>query len=314
MKLLVTQSMPETVEAELSAHFDTTFRAGGAMRLDEARQAMKDYDAILLTLGDQFSTEAFEGNLRCKALVNFGVGFNHIDVAAAKAAGMQVSNTPGAVTDATADIAMMLILMTARRASEGEALLRSGDWTGWAPTQLLGLHVTGKTLGVIGMGRIGKAIAKRCHFGFDMNVVCYNRSEVQEFDVPCHQLDSIEEVMEHADIVVLALPATPATHHIIGAAQLSAMQKHAVLVNIARGDIIDESALIDALQNGVIAGAGLDVYEHEPHVPQALIDLPNCSLLPHLGTAALEVRRSMGAMVIENLHAFVAQKSLPNAL
>jgi gluconate 2-dehydrogenase len=284
------------------------------MTADEARDAVQTYDAILPTLGDHFTAQAFQGDLRCKILANFGVGYNHIDVVAARAAGIQVSNTPGAVTDATADIAMTLILMTARRASAGEAMLRAGQWTGWAPTQLLGMHVSGKTLGVIGMGRIGKAIAKRCHFGFGMNVVCFNRSEVQEFEVPCHQLDSVDEVMEHADVVVLALPATPQTRHLINADKLAQMQSHAVLVNIARGDIIDEAALIDALQQGQIAGAGLDVYEFEPRVPQALIDLPNCSLLPHLGTAALEVRESMGFMALDNLRAFLDGVPLPNAI
>lgn len=314
MKLLVTQTLPASVEAAIAEKFETTFRAGAPMRVVEAADALQSYDAILPTLGDQFTAEAFSGQVRCKMLANFGVGYNHIDVDAAKAAGVQVSNTPGAVTDATADIAMTLMLMTARRASEGEAMLRAGQWTGWAPTQLLGMHITGKTLGVIGMGRIGKAIAKRCHFGFDMNVVCFNRSEVQEFEVPCHQLDSIEEVMEFADVVVLALPATAATRHIIGAEALAEMQSHAILINIARGDIVDETALISALQNGQIAGAGLDVYENEPQVPQALIDLPNCSLLPHLGTAALEVRESMGLMAFDNLIAFSQGAPLPNEI
>ncbi|MFT6426690.1 MAG: gluconate 2-dehydrogenase [Celeribacter sp.] len=314
MKLLVTQTLPDAVEAAIAETFDATFRAGMPMTADEARDAVQTYDAILPTLGDHFTAQAFQGDLRCKILANFGVGYNHIDVVAARAAGIQVSNTPGAVTDATADIAMTLILMTARRASAGEAMLRAGQWTGWAPTQLLGMHVSGKTLGVIGMGRIGKAIAKRCHFGFGMNVVCFNRSEVQEFEVPCHQLDSVDEVMEHADVVVLALPATPQTRHLINADKLAQMQSHAVLVNIARGDIIDEAALIDALQQGQIAGAGLDVYEFEPRVPQALIDLPNCSLLPHLGTAALEVRESMGFMALDNLRAFLDGVPLPNAI
>jgi gluconate 2-dehydrogenase len=314
LKLLVTQTLPDAVEAAIAETFDATFRAGMPMSADEARDAVQTYDAILPTLGDHFTAQAFQGDLRCKILANFGVGYNHIDVVAARAAGIQVSNTPGAVTDATADIAMTLILMTARRASAGEAMLRAGQWTGWAPTQLLGMHVSGKTLGVIGMGRIGKAIAKRCHFGFGMNVVCFNRSEVQEFEVPCHQLDSVDEVMEHADVVVLALPATPQTRHLINADKLAQMQSHAVLVNIARGDIIDEAALIDALQQGQIAGAGLDVYEFEPRVPQALIDLPNCSLLPHLGTAALEVRESMGFMALDNLRAFLDGVPLPNAI
>lgn len=314
MKLLVTQTLPDAVEAALSKQFDVQFRAGKPMTADEAGGALQNYDMILATLGDQFTAAAFQGDLRCKMLANFGVGYNHIDVAAAKAAGVQVSNTPGAVTDATADIAMTLILMTARRASEGEAMLRKGAWTGWEPTQLLGMHVSGKTLGVIGMGRIGKAVAKRCHFGFGMNVVCFNRSEVQGFGVPCHQLDSVQEVLEFADIVVVALPATPATHHLIGTEALAQMQSHAILVNIARGDIIDEAALIEVLQNKQIAGAGLDVFEHEPRVPQALIDLPNCSLLPHLGTAALEVRESMGFMAMDNLVAFAAGNPVPHAV
>lgn len=314
MKLLVTQTLPDAVEAAIAEKFETTFRAGRPMTSDEARSALQTYDAILPTLGDQFSAEAFEGDLRCKVLANFGVGYNHINVAAAKAAGLQVSNTPGAVTDATADIALTLMLMTARRASEGEAMLRAGQWTGWAPTQLLGMHLTGKTLGVIGMGRIGKAIAKRSHFGFGMDVVFFNRSSVPAFDVPCEQLDSIDAVMQRADVVVLAVPATPETHHLINADTLKNMQSHAILVNIARGDIVEEAALIEALSTGQIAGAGLDVYEKEPTVPQALIDLPNCSLLPHLGTAALEVRESMGFMAFDNLVAFAQAKPLPNAV
>jgi lactate dehydrogenase-like 2-hydroxyacid dehydrogenase len=312
LKLLVTQTLPQAVESALSKEFDVTFRRGASMTHTEAHTALLEYDVILPTLGDQFSAEAFKGNVRCKLLANFGVGYNHIDVVAAKAAGVQVTNTPGAVTDATADIAMTLMLMTARRASEGEAAVRDGSWGGWAPTQFLGMHVTGKTLGIIGMGRIGKAIAKRCHFGFDMNVVFYNRSEVQEFEVPCHQLDSIEEVLEFADVVILAVPSSKQTHHLMNAERFAAMQSHAVLVNIARGDVVDEQALIDALERGVIAGAGLDVYEFEPQVPEALRVLPNCTLLPHLGTAALEVRESMGAMAAENLIAFKCGDVLPN--
>jgi lactate dehydrogenase-like 2-hydroxyacid dehydrogenase len=280
----------------------------------EAKSALETYDAILPTLGDDFSADAFTANLRCKVLANFGVGYNHIDVATANAAGIHVSNTPGAVTDATADIAMTLMLMTARRAGEGEAMVRDGSWTGWTPTQLLGMHVTGKTLGIIGMGRIGKAIAKRGHFGFGMNVVCFNRSEVQAFEVPCHQLDSIEEVLEFADVVILAVPATPQTRHMMNTERLSQMQSHAILVNIARGDIVDEAALTDALERGVLMGAGLDVYEKEPQISAKLRSLKNCVLLPHLGTAALEVRESMGVMAIENLEAFAAGVEMPNKL
>jgi len=216
------------------------------------------------------------------------------------------------VTDATADIAMTLILMSARRAAEGERLVRAGRWTGWHPTQMLGLHVSGKVLGVVGMGRIGKAIAKRAQAGFGMEVVFFNRSPVAEPGVPARQLETLAEVMAVADIVVVAVPGGPATHHLIDAAALAAMRPHAHLVNIARGDVVDEAALIAALEAGRIGGAGLDVYEFEPKVPQALIARDDVTLLPHLGTAALEVREAMGMMAVDNLLAFKRGAPLPN--
>jgi lactate dehydrogenase-like 2-hydroxyacid dehydrogenase len=204
--------------------------------------------------------------------------------------------------------------MAARRAGEGERLVRAGKWEGWHPTQMLGLHVTGKTVGIIGMGRIGKAIAKRCHFGFDMDVVFYNRSQVAEAGVPARQLATIQDVMAVADIVVVAVPGGAATHHIINAAALGAMKPTAFLVNIARGDVVDEAALIAALRDNRIAGAGLDVYEKEPIVPDELRAMENVVLLPHLGTAALEVRVSMGLMAVDNLKAFFNGQPLPNAV
>ena len=249
---------------------------------------------------------------RCKLLANFGVGYNHIDVAAARAAGVAVTNTPGAVTDATADIALTLILMSARRTAEGERLVRSGAWQGWHPTQMLGLHVTGKVLGVIGMGRIGKAIAKRAHLGFGMEVVFHNRSPVADAGVPARQLGSLAEVMAACDVLVVAVPGGAGTRHLIDAAALAAMKPTAHLVNIARGDVVEEAALIAALAEGRIAGAGLDVYEFEPQVPEALRALDNVVLLPHLGTAALEVRTAMGMMALDNLIAFDEGRPLPN--
>ena len=205
------------------------------------------------------------------------------------------------------------MLMTARRASAGEAAVRDGSWQGWHPTQYLGLHVSGKTLGVIGMGRIGKAIARRCHFGFGMDVVFYNRSAVADCGVPgARQLESIKDVMAAADVVSISVPGGPANKHMIGSAEIAAMQPHGILVNTARGDVVDEAALIAALQAGVIGGAGLDVYENEPEVPEALRALSNVSLLPHLGTAALEVRTDMGLMAVENLRAFFAGEEVPN--
>jgi gluconate 2-dehydrogenase len=295
------------------ARFDTEVRTETKpLTVTEARAALWIYDAIIPTLGDAFSAAAFDETPRTKILANFGVGYNHIDAAAARAVGVEVTNTPGAVTDATADIAMMLVLMTCRRAGEGERLVRAGKWQGWQPTEFLGLHVTGKTLGVIGMGRIGKAIARRAQGGFGMKVVFHNRSKVEDPGVEAVQLGSVAEVMAAADVVVLAVPGGAGTRHLIGAEALEAMKPTGYLVNISRGDVVDEAALIRALQRGRIAGAGLDVYEFEPKVPDALKRLENVVLLPHIGTSALEVREAMGMMAVENVIAFFDGRPVPN--
>ncbi|RUS65174.1 D-glycerate dehydrogenase [Pseudorhodobacter sp. E13] len=305
--------MPGKVIAEAISHFSLTIREDTTpLSPAECAEALHQYDAVLPTLGDPFSAAVFAENHapRCRLLANFGVGYNHIDVEAAKAAGIIVTNTPGAVTDATADIALTLILMTARRAGEGERMLRAGAWQGWHPTQMLGAHVTGKRLGIIGMGRIGKAIAKRAHYGFGMEVQFFNRSPVANPGLPAEQV-KLETALA-ADFVVIAVPGGPATRHLINAEKLAQMQPHAFLINIARGDIVDEAALVHALQHQTIAGAGLDVYEQEPTVSPALIDMENVTLLPHLGTAALEIREAMGLMAVDNLRAFFDGKPLPN--
>jgi lactate dehydrogenase-like 2-hydroxyacid dehydrogenase len=239
------------------------------------------------------------------------VGYNHIDVEAAKAAGLQVSNTPGAVTDATADIAMTLMLMAARRAGEGERLVRSGQWSGWEPSQLLGMHLTGKTVGIVGMGRIGQAVARRCHYGFSMDVKYFSRS-AKSVAYPAEHISDLKQLVAAVDVVVIAVPGGDDTQHLINADVLAAMQPHAFLINIARGNIVEEAALIEALQAGTIGGAGLDVYEFEPEVPQALRDLDNVVLLPHLGTSSREVRVDMWMMAVENLKAGVAGETPPN--
>jgi len=311
-KLLITRAMPDATIAAAQARFEVDLRESvDGMMVDEATAALADYDVILPTLGDQFTAEAFAGDIRCKVLANFGVGYNHIDVDAARRAGVAVTNTPDAVTDATADLAMTLILSACRRAGEGERLLRSGLWLGWQPTQMLGTHVTGKRLGIVGMGRIGQAVAKRCHYGFDMPVIYYNRSE-KEVDVPARQVESLSALMSQADIIVVTVPGGGSNTNMIDAAMLAEMQETAVFINVARGDVVDEAALITVLQEGRIAGAGLDVYAREPLVPQALRDLENVVLLPHLGTAALEVREAMGQMAIDNLIAWDEGAALPN--
>lgn len=314
MKLLITRRMPALVLAAAEARFDVTLRDEEARVLtaEELRAALRDYDVVMPTLGDRFSAEVFADvpQPRCRLLANFGVGYNHIDVEAAKAASVAVSNTPGAVTDATADIALSLLLMTARRLGEGERILRAGQWVGWGPTQMLGTHMSGKSVGIIGMGRIGKAIARRCHYGFGMEVVFHNRSTVTDVGLPARQVAMAEAMAQ--DFVVVAVPGGKATHHLINAAAFAAMKPTGIFVNIARGDVVDEAALIAALSQGRIAGAGLDVYEFEPKVPAELLAMENVTLLPHLGTAALEVRENMGMMAVDNLVAHLEGRDLPN--
>ncbi|MCV6585066.1 MAG: D-glycerate dehydrogenase [Marinibacterium sp.] len=314
MRLLITRPLPAPVLERAGTLFDTTTRDSTApLTRDELRAALRDYDLVLPTLGDAFTADIFADTAapRCKLLANFGVGYNHIDVDAARAAGVEVTNTPGAVTDATADIAMTLILMSARRAGEGERLVRSGAWQGWHPTQMLGMHVTGRHVGIVGMGRIGQAIAQRCHFGFGMQVSYVSRS-AKDLPFAATRAASLTELAETVDLLVIALPGGAETRHMIGAETFRAMQPHAHLINIARGEIVDEAALIAALEHGQIAGAGLDVYEFEPQVPDALRAMDQVVLLPHLGTASLTVRTSMGMMALDNLDAFARGAALPN--
>ena len=309
--LLITRQIPEAIIENARAQFDVTVRESTeGLMPDEAAEALASYDAILPTLGDQFTAEAFGGDIRCKVLANFGVGYNHIAVDAAKAAGVAVSNTPDVVTDATADLAMTLILSACRRAGEGERLVRSGQWLGWLPTQMLGTHVTGKRVGIVGMGRIGQAIARRCHYGFDMPVIYFNRSQ-KEVEVPSRQVDDLASLMSQADIIVVTVPGGADTRALIDAEAIAQMDPSAVFINVARGDVVDEPALIAALSEGRIAAAGLDVYAREPLVPQELRQMENVVLLPHLGTAALEVREAMGQMALDNIIAWAAGDSLP---
>lgn len=311
MRLLITRPLPEPVMRAAAAKFEVTARQNTLpLSLAEMRAALTEFDLVLPTLGDAFSAEVFAGlKPRARLLANFGVGYNHIDVVAARAVGVAVTNTPGAVTEATADIALTLMLMTARRAGEAERALRAGHWQGWHPTQFLGAMVSGKTVGIIGMGRIGQAIARRCHHGFGMQVVFHNRSKV-ELGALATQRD-LPEVLA-ADFVVIAVPGGGANRHLIDAQALALMAPHGLLINIARGDIVDEAALVSHLAAGRIAGAGLDVYEHEPQVSAGLLALENVTLLPHLGTAVEAVRVDMGLMAVANLVAQAEGRPLLN--
>ncbi len=313
--VLVTRPLPDTVLAAAAGALDLSVRRETRpMPAADVRAALARYDGLLPTLGDALDASVLSGaDIRCRILANFGVGYNHIDVDAARAAGIVVTNTPGAVTDATADIAVLLMFMTARRAGEGERMLRAGGWRGWHPQQLLGMHLSGKTVGIIGMGRIGRAVARRCHFGFGMRVVYFNRSSAPDVDgTGAERLGSIAAVMEASDVVSINVPGGTATRHLIDADAIAKMKKTAILVNTARGDVVDEAALISALKDGRIAGAGLDVYENEPVVSPELLTMEHVTLLPHLGTAALEVRTEMGIMAISNLMAFFSGRSVPN--
>lgn len=306
LKVLATRDFPPGCMADAAAAFDLTVRAG-ALTPEEGRAALAEFDAIWTTIGDDWSARAFDGAPhRCRLLANFGVGWNHVDGEAAKAAGVMVSNTPDATTEPTADIALTLMLMTARRAGAGERLVRAGEWSGWGPgAAKMGMHLGGRTLGIVGLGRIGKAVARRGR-AIGMEVIHFNRSATRE----AGQVD-LPELMARADVVVCCVPGSPSTHHLIGAAELAAMRPHAILVNVSRGDVVDEAALIAALEGGTIGGAGLDVYEREPEVPAALMR-EGTVLLPHIGTAAPEVREAMGDMAVANLKALAEGRDLPD--
>ena len=314
-RVVVTRRLPAAVEALLVREFDTTLNVDDhPLGPDGLLAALRDADAVLCTVTDRLTAEVLAAEpRRARLLANFGVGFNHIDIPAARAHGLAVSNTPDVLTDATADLAVTLLLMVARRAGEGERELRAGRWTGWRPTHLLGTAVTGKTMGLIGMGRIARAVAKRVHHGLGMRVIFhdpYPPSPADAAALGAEPRESVEAVLAEADFVSLHCPATPETRHLINAQRLSRMRRGAYLINTARGDVVDEAALVAALQSATIAGAGLDVFEREPQVTPALLTMENVVLLPHLGSATTETRVAMGMRVLENLRAYFSGQPL----
>jgi lactate dehydrogenase-like 2-hydroxyacid dehydrogenase len=313
--VVVTRRLPEPVHEALAREFDARLNPDDRpLAADGLRDAMRQADALLTTVSDKVTADVLSVDPRRARLVaNFGVGFNNIDVEAAKARGIAVSNTPDVLTDATADLAMTLLLMVARRTGEGERHLRGGQWTGWRPTHMLGTHVTGKTLGMIGMGRIARAVAQRAHHGFGMRVIFhdpYPPSPEVARSLGAEPRGSLEEVLREADFVSLHCPATPETRHLMNRDRLALMRPEAFLVNTARGDVVDEAALVEALESRRIAGAALDVFEKEPQVTQALVSMDNVVLLPHLGSATQETRVAMGMRAFENLKLFFAGQPL----
>lgn len=316
-RVLVTRRWPAACEQRLSENYSLTLNESNMpMGIDALKAAFRDYDAVLPTVTDTITAEVLSQDpMRCRFIGNFGVGFNHIDMAVARSRGLVVSNTPDVLTDCTADIALLLLLMAARRATEGEALLRGGQWTGWHPTQLLGTKVAGKTLGLIGFGRIAQAVAKRAHFGFGMKILAKGRRSIPSDTLKAYdaiEAQSLEALLEQSDFVSLHCPGGAENRHLINRERLALMPRHSILINTARGDVVDSEALINALKHHEIQAAGLDVYEGEPHFHPGFLTLDNVSLLPHLGSATEETRAGMGMRVIDNLDAFFRGESPPD--
>lgn len=316
-RVLVTRRLPPAVESALRERFDVTLSADDQPMSPEALQrALGTADGILCTVTDRFTAEVLAAYpIRTRILANFGVGVDNIDHAAAQAHDIVVTNTPGVLTDCTADLTMALLLFTLRRGGEGEREIRGGRWQGMGLTHLLGRRVTGKTLGLIGMGRIGRAVAHRAHYGFGMRILCYNRSPVLQRElaaVGAAQCATLEQLLTESDIVSLHCPSTPDTRLLMNSTRFALMRPGSYLINTARGDIVDDDALIAALMSGQLAGAGLDVYRNEPLVDRRLLGMEQVVLLPHLGSATLETREAMGFLALENLSVFFAGADAPN--
>ncbi|WP_108862407.1 D-glycerate dehydrogenase [Ruegeria sp. Alg231-54] len=312
--VLVTRRWPAAVEARLAEDYNTVLNTGDTpMSPAEIRDALKHYDAVLPTVTDTLSAEALDvPTAQTKILANYGVGYSHICEPSARELGMTVTNTPDVLSECTADIAMTLLLMVARRAGEGERELRAGNWTGWRPTHLVGTKVSGKTLGIIGYGRIGQEMARRAHHGFGMDVVIYNRSHVApDVLAKCNatQVDTVDDLLPLCDFVSLHCPGGAANRQLINGQRLDLMKPDAFLINTARGEVIDEHALIQALMFDTIGGAALDVFDGEPRISSDLLQCDNLVMLPHLGSATKEAREAMGFRVIENLNDFFNGKN-----
>ena len=316
MRLLVTRRWPEPVERALAAQFDVVFNeTDQPMSQADLAAAMGEFDVLCPTVSDRIDAAVIAGGDRVKLIANYGVGFDHIDLAAAKAKGIAVSNTPGVLTDATADIALTLLLMAARRAGEGERELREGRWSGWRPTHLIGSELKGKVLGCVGFGRIAIATARRAHHGFGMKVAYYARRPADAdvaAELQAEFMPDLNDLLGKADFVSLHVPGGSETANMIDAAAIAAMKPGSYLINTARGGIVDHDALAAGLRSGHLAGAGLDVYPAEPRVPEALLEIENVVLLPHLGSANSQTRIAMGMCALANIEAFAKGAALPN--
>lgn len=317
-RVVVTRRWPEAVEALLAERFDAVFnRSDAAMTVEDLRDALRSADAVLATATDELGARAFDVKQpRARIIGSFGAGDSHIDLASARKLGIAVTSTPDVLSECTADLAMMLMLMAARRAVEGERELRTGAWTGWRPTHLLGTKLSGKTLGIVGFGRVGQEVARRAAFGFGMRVLACGRSQLdpgvleRSGAVECR---SLEELLGQSDFVSLHCPGGAGNRHLIDARRLGQMKPTAILVNTSRGDVVDTHALIQALWFETIGGVALDVFEGEPAIPAELLACEKAVLLPHMGSATRETREAMGQRIARNLEDFFAGRR-PNDL
>ena len=316
-RLLITRRLPEAVHERLRIGYDLTANIDD-VPLDRAAlaSALRDFDALVPTITDRFDGELLRAApFRTRIIANFGAGIEHIDLRAAKSANIVVSNTPGALTEATAEVALLLTLMVARRAGEGERLLRAGQWKGWSPTQLLGQDLRGKTLGLVGFGRIARETARRARTLLDVRIVYHSRSRAsvdEEMALGATYHESLPALLAASDIVSLHCPGGATTRHLLNKQTLECMKSTAILINTSRGSVVDDDALADALSRGVISAAGLDVYEAEPVVHPTLLKLENVVLLPHLGSATIQTRTAMGMQAADNLDAFFSGITLPS--
>ncbi|WP_343714571.1 D-glycerate dehydrogenase [Inquilinus sp.] len=307
--VIVTRKLPDVIETRMMELFETRLNHDDvALDREQLAAAMAEADVLVPTVTDRIDAELLaKSGPQLKLIASFGTGVDHIDLTAAKARGLTVTNTPGVLTEDTADMTMALILAVARRLAEGERLVRGGQWTGWSPTGMLGARLGGKRLGIIGMGRIGQAVARRAR-AFGLSVHYHNRNRVHpevEAELDATFWPSLDQMLSRMDIVSVNCPRTPATFHLLSARRLKLLRRDALIVNTSRGEVIDETALAQMLKQGELAGAGLDVFEREPNVNPKLLKLGNVVLLPHMGSATLEGRIDMGQKVIVNIRSFV---------
>jgi glyoxylate reductase len=306
--VIVTRKLPDVIETRMMELFDVRLNLDDEPFTGERMAAaMQEADVLVPTVTDRIDGKilAAAGD-RLRLIASFGTGVDHIDLAAARARGITVTNTPGVLTEDTADMTMALILAVPRRLVAGERLMRTGQWRGWSPTSMLGNRIHGKRLGIVGMGRIGQAVARRAR-GFGLSIHYHNRRPVHaetEAELEATFWDNLDQMLSRMDIISINCPHTPATYHLISPRRLALIQPHAFIVNTSRGEVIDENALVRVLQNREIAGAGLDVFEHEPQVNPKLLGLDNVVLMPHMGSATIEGRIDMGQKVIINIRTF----------